>query len=87
MKKEDFDPQTNPKEMVEQVEKNSTQKYGEADDSLTIHEDSIMKAERALSLQVTLDSVAPGPSKNKEEPAFSSSLPIFRIQSTIRHRC
>ena len=51
MKKEDFDHQTNPEEMADQIEKNSTQKCGEADESFTVHEDSIMKAERVLSLR------------------------------------
>ena len=72
MKKEDFDPQTIPEEMVGQIEKNSTQKCGEAEDSLTVHEYSIMKAERMLSLKVILDSVALGPPKNKDELTSSS---------------
>ena len=55
MKREDFDPPTNPEDMAESAELSSTQKYGEADDTIAIHEDksaptfSIFRAQSDLN--------------------------------------
>ena len=83
MKRDDFDPLTNPEDMAESAELSSTQRCGEADDTLSIHEDSIKQAEKVLSLQLALESVTPGIPRNVEDKS-APALPIFRAQSDLK---
>ena len=86
MQGESFEPYTDPYDMAQSVELTSTEKSREADEKLEEHDESIRKAERILSVQITLENVLPGPPREmeRERPAQTPAIPIFRAQSDLK---
>ena len=80
MKREDFDQPTNPEDMTESAELPSTEKCGEAEDTLAVHEGSITRAEKILSVHLTLENVAPGPPKMKK--SLDHQSPFLELNQT-----
>ena len=85
MKRDDFDPATDPIAVADSAEFSCQERIQEAESKLAEYEDCIKRAEKTLSQQLQLENVVhcPFPPKQAEGPAPTSALPIFRGQSDI----
>ena len=50
LEQKDFDPQTPPEEMVNQIERNMTELSAKAENTLSVYEEHIVAAEKVMSL-------------------------------------
>ena len=62
-------------DLAKSAELSSATRCEEAEGELAQHKDSIKRAKKTLSFQLTLENIVPGPPKTEDRPG----LPIFRV--------